>query len=124
LTRQLLLQNAHLRKQRGLSALYEQNQLTTETERQAWLERYGMSPEQLEALATRGLKLKNSNKRLGATNWAYFLDRKAQLDKVIYSLIRTKTWSCPGTLFPDSNTGAVLAELARGHKVQKPKLVV
>jgi len=26
--------------------LYEQNQLTTETERQAWLERYGMSPEQ------------------------------------------------------------------------------
>jgi len=46
---------------------------------------------------------------------AYFLDRKAQLDKVIYSLIRTQDMELPRNSISGFNTGAVLAELAREY---------
>jgi len=69
----------------------EKNQLTAETERQAWLAHYGMNSEQLEALATRELRIEKFKR----ANWghrleSYFLTHKSKLDKVIYSLIRTK----------------------------------
>ena len=70
---------------------YEQNQLTDETQLQAWLARYGMSLEQLEALTTRTLRIE----KFKQATWrhkleSYFLSRKAQLDKVVYSLMRLK----------------------------------
>lgn len=70
---------------------YRQNRLTSETERQAWLERHSMTSEHLEALAMRGLKIE----KFKQTTWrhrleAHFLQRKGKLDKVIYSLIRTQ----------------------------------
>jgi parvulin-like peptidyl-prolyl isomerase len=70
---------------------YRQNQLTSETKRQAWLGRHGMSSEHLETLATRGLRIE----KFKQATWerkleAYFLKRKGQLDKAIYSLMRTK----------------------------------
>jgi parvulin-like peptidyl-prolyl isomerase len=97
--------------------LYEQNQLTTETERQAWLERYGMSPEQLEALATRGVKIEKFKQQTwGHKLEAYFLDRKAQLDKVIYSLIRTQDMGVAQELYFRIQTQEQsFAELAREY---------
>jgi len=70
----------------------EQNQLTSETERQAWLERYCMSHEYLEAaLITRMLKVEKFKQvTWGHKLESYFLKRKGQLDQVVYSLIRTK----------------------------------
>ncbi len=70
----------------------EQNQLTTETQRQAWLERYCMNQEDLEeALIVRMLKIeKFKYATWGHKLESYFLKRKGQLDRVIYSLIRTK----------------------------------
>ena len=70
---------------------YEQNQLAQETARQAWLKHYGMTLEQLEALAAKRLRVA----KFKQTTWghkleSYFLQRKVQLDKVIYSLIRTQ----------------------------------
>ena len=70
---------------------YTQNQLTNETQRQAWLQWHRMTPEQLEALATRGLRVE----KFKQATWShklesYLLSRKGQLDRVIYSLIRTK----------------------------------
>lgn len=70
---------------------YEKHQLTSESERQEWLELYEMTLEQLEALALRELRIDKFKR----ANWgnrveSYFLSRKSLLDKVIYSLIRTK----------------------------------
>jgi len=69
LTRQLLLQNAHLRKQRALvnSSMSKISSLQKQNGKLGW--NVWHEP-RVEALATRGPKLKNSNKRLGATNWS------------------------------------------------------
>ncbi len=70
---------------------YQQNQLTTEIARQSWLDNSSMTPEQLEALATRRLKVEKFKQvTWGHKLESYFLQRKAHLDKVIYSLIRTQ----------------------------------
>ena len=50
-----------------------------------------MAPEQLESVATRGLKIEKFKQvHWGQKLESYFLERKSQLDKVIYSLIRTE----------------------------------
>jgi parvulin-like peptidyl-prolyl isomerase len=96
---------------------YQQNQLTTETELQAWLERYKMTPEQLAALATRGLKIE----KFKQANWghkleSYFLSCKSQLDKVIYSLIRTTEADVASELYFRIQEGEQpFADLARQY---------
>ncbi len=77
-------------KSQACQQFYGHNQLTSDEARRAWLSRYGMTQDQLEALATRSLKIE----RFKQATWghkleSYFLSRKGQLDKVIYSLIRT-----------------------------------
>lgn len=70
---------------------YAKNQLTSEQERQAWRDRQGVTLEQVEELAVRGLKLeKFKQETWGHKIESYFLKRKGRLDRVIYSLIRTK----------------------------------
>lgn len=71
---------------------YQQNQLTSEAERQAMLWRYCMSQEHLEeALLVRMLKIEKFKVATwGSKLESYFLKRKSQLDQVVYSLIRTK----------------------------------
>ncbi|MEQ9671357.1 peptidylprolyl isomerase [Coleofasciculus sp. G2-EDA-02] len=70
---------------------YAKNQLTSEEERQAWRDRQGVTLEQVEELAVRGLKLeKFKQETWGHKIESYFLKRKGRLDRVIYSLIRTK----------------------------------
>ena len=95
---------------------YEQNQLTPE-ERGARLARYGMSPEQLEALLTRGIRIeKFKQETWGHKLEAYFLERKAQLDKVIYSLIRTQDMEVAQELYFRIQTQEQsFAELARKY---------
>ncbi|OKH20216.1 peptidylprolyl isomerase [Hydrococcus rivularis NIES-593] len=70
--------------------LYQKKHLHLETEQQAWLERNGMTPEQLEALLARRLRIE----KFKQATWeckleSYFLHRKRQLDQVIFSLLRT-----------------------------------
>lgn len=71
---------------------YQQNQLTSESQRQAWLEHYCMKQEHLEeALIVRMLKIeKFKHATWGHKLESHFLKRKAQLDQVVYSLIRIK----------------------------------
>ncbi len=70
---------------------YTQNQITNDEERQAWLGRYGMVQAQLESLSTRELRIeKFKQSTWGSKLESYFLSRKNQLDRVIYSLIRTQ----------------------------------
>jgi parvulin-like peptidyl-prolyl isomerase len=71
---------------------YQQNQLSSEAERQAMLWRYCMSQEHLEeALLARMLKIEKFKVATwGSKLESYFLKRKTQLDQVVYSLIRIK----------------------------------
>ena len=65
--------------------------LTSETERETWREHYGLSQEQLEELATRRLRVEKFKQATWGNQLnCYFLQRKSQLDQVIYSLIRTQ----------------------------------
>lgn len=78
----------------------QKNQLSTETERQAWLERYRMKSDQLAALATRNLKIEKFKQATwGNKVESYFLSCKSQLDMVIYSLIRTQDMAIAQELY-------------------------
>jgi parvulin-like peptidyl-prolyl isomerase len=70
---------------------YQQQQLTSDTGLETWLISRGLSREQLDHIITRNTKLEYFKQG----NWenkleSYFLQRKAKLDRVIYSLIRVK----------------------------------
>ncbi|MDJ0902097.1 MAG: peptidylprolyl isomerase [Xenococcus sp. MO_188.B8] len=71
--------------------LCQQYQLDTDEKVQTWLERQGMNRENLQTLVTRKIKIEKYKQE----NWdnkveSYFLKRKAQLDRVVYSLIRVE----------------------------------
>lgn len=70
---------------------YQQHQLNTDADLEAWLVSRSLSREQLDHIITRNTKLEYFKRG----NWdskveSYFLQRKAKLDRVIYSLIRVK----------------------------------
>ena len=67
----------------------EQHHLQNQEQFQAWLKRQEMSAEQLQQQLERQSKLQKFKEATwGAQLESYFLERKRQLDKVIYSLIR------------------------------------
>ncbi|MDY6784435.1 MAG: peptidylprolyl isomerase [Cyanobacteriota bacterium] len=69
----------------------QQQQIETESARQEWLKRRKLTPGTLDALVERSVKIdKFKEKTWGHQLESYFLQRKAQFDKVIYSLLRTK----------------------------------
>lgn len=79
---------------------YEQNKLATEEAQQAWLEAQGMQVEQLAAIATRSLRIQKFKQATWENKLeAYFLKRKAQLDRVIYSLVRVKELGIANELY-------------------------
>lgn len=96
---------------------YQQQQITSEETKQAWLSRYGMTPDQLEALASRELKIEKFKQiTWGPKLESYFLNRKGQLDKVIYSLIRTQDIGIAQELYFRVLEGEQsFAELARNY---------
>jgi parvulin-like peptidyl-prolyl isomerase len=74
-----------------IEQFYQNNQLTTPEAQTKALKHYSMSLEQLEAVAMRELKIEKFKQATWGTKLeSYFLQCKPQLDKVIYSLIRTK----------------------------------
>lgn len=78
-------------KDAACQQFYAQNGLNSEESRQVWLQQHSMTLEQLEARATRGVKVEKFKQvTWGSKLESYFLSRKGQLDRVIYSLIRTQ----------------------------------
>lgn len=70
---------------------YQQQQLNSDTDLEAWLQSRGLDRKQLDYQVTRNVKLESFKK----TTWgdklqSYFVQRKAKLDRVVYSLIRVK----------------------------------
>jgi parvulin-like peptidyl-prolyl isomerase len=78
-------------KSSTISKFYQNNQIITPAALDAVLQRYCMTVEQLEALATKELRVE----KFKQTTWGgmikqNFLQYKPQLDKVVYSLLRTQ----------------------------------
>ena len=79
---------------------YQEQKLNAEAELQAWLEANGLDREHLDYLATRNIKLERFKKHTwGDKLDSYFLQRKAKLDRVIYSLIRVSDIGIAQELF-------------------------
>lgn len=94
----------------------QKNQITTQTERQAWLEINPMTLEQLKALATRNLKIEKFKQATwGRKLESYFIDRKSQLDMVLYSLIQTQDLAAQELYFQIQEGEADFALLARKY---------
>ncbi len=69
----------------------EQNRIPTPEAQAAWLKQFHMTAPQLEALAVRAAKIERFKQETwGQKVEAYFLQRKAKLDQVVYSLLRTR----------------------------------
>ncbi|GAB4462225.1 MAG: hypothetical protein OHK0037_12770 [Elainellaceae cyanobacterium] len=96
---------------------YAQNQIVDEATRQQWLARHGMTLAQLDALATRSLRIEKFKEATwGAKLESYFLERKSKLDKVIYSLIRTQDMGIAQEIYFRVMEGEQsFAELARTY---------
>ena len=104
-------------KEGAYQAFYQQNQIVEDNARQAWLAHFRMTQEQLESLATRELRIeKFKQDKWGPKLESYFLDHKGRLDKVIYSLIRTKDLGIAQELYFRIGEGEqTFAEVAREY---------
>ena len=91
--------------------------LTTQTECSTTKKRYGMTDEQLEALATRELRIsKFKENTWGHQLKSYFLNYKSKFDKVIFSLIRTQELEVAQELYFRIQAGEqTFAEVARAY---------
>ncbi len=70
---------------------YQQQKLHSPQERQTWLEKRGLSSQQLQEKITRSWKIaKFQEQTWNGKIESIFLKRKAYFDQVIYSLLRTK----------------------------------
>jgi parvulin-like peptidyl-prolyl isomerase len=75
----------------AIKDFYERLQLKTREQLQEWLATQGISRAQLDKIAIRQHKIEKFKQQTwGAKVESYFLTRKGQLDKIIYSLIRMK----------------------------------
>jgi len=103
--------------QKARQQFYERNQLTDPARTRAWLQRFGMTSEQLAALAVRSLKIETFKQQTwGPKLESYFLKRKGELDQVVYSLIRTRDSDLANELYFRIQDGeATFAELAQAH---------
>jgi glycosyltransferase involved in cell wall biosynthesis/parvulin-like peptidyl-prolyl isomerase len=95
----------------------EQHQLTSDVERQTWLQQQGITEKQFLDLATRKLRIEKFKQATwGNKLESYFLQRKQQLDQVIYSLIRNRDAAVVQELYFRLQEGEQsFAELARQY---------
>jgi parvulin-like peptidyl-prolyl isomerase len=116
-------------KNAARSHFYQQNQITTEEQVNSWLQKNGLTAEQLEYLILRDIKLEKFKQETWDNKVeAHFLQVKSQLDKVVYSLIRTKNVGISQELFfriqDRENTFAELAkEYSQGAESEAGGLI-
>lgn len=76
-------------KTQAYNQFCQQYQLASEEQVQAWMTQQGMSQQQFEQLVTKRLRIeKYKESQWGDQVDGYFIKRKSQLDRVVYSLIR------------------------------------
>ncbi|MBW4562279.1 MAG: glycosyltransferase [Mojavia pulchra JT2-VF2] len=78
----------------------QQNQLSSEVERQAWLQQQNISETQFLELATRNLRIEKFKKATwGSKLESHFRQLKPKLDQVVYSLIRIRDGAAAQELY-------------------------
>ena len=94
-----------------------QHQLTSPQAREAWLQKQGMTLEQMQDLAMRPVLVeKFKTATWGRKVDSYFMTRKTSLDQVVYSLLRTKDIGLAQELYFRIQEGEQsFAELAREY---------
>lgn len=108
---------------------YERNQVMTEADRLAWLERQNMTNEQVEELVARGIKIEKFKQLTWANKIdSYFLKRKEMLDRAIYSLLRTKDGAMAQELYfriqeGEQSFSDLAKEYSQGPEVQTGGLI-
>jgi parvulin-like peptidyl-prolyl isomerase len=81
-------------------AFYHHQQINSDEDRDTWLERNHFTLSQLERLILRTVKLDRFKRAtFGSKVDSYFLQRKSQLDRAIYSLLRVKDFHLAQELF-------------------------
>ena len=96
---------------------YQERGLTTEVQQQEWRSHYSLSQTEVEKLATRSLRIEKLKQAMwGHKLQSYFLERKDDLDQVIYSLLRTQDQDLAQELyFRIHEREQPFAELARQY---------
>ncbi|MBT9317581.1 peptidylprolyl isomerase [Leptothoe spongobia] len=94
-----------------------QRNLVSEQQQQAWQTQHKLTQEQMYMMALRDAKIaKFKEDTWGNQAESYFLERKIKLDRVLYSLIRTKDPSLAQELyFRLNDDGGSFADLARRY---------
>ena len=108
---------------------YQQNQFTSDEQLQEWLDKQGINREQLQESITKKLRIDKYKQQ----TWndqvdAHFIKRKAQLDRVVYSLIRVEKPELAQELYfrikDDENAFSTLAmEYSQGTEAQTGGLI-
>jgi parvulin-like peptidyl-prolyl isomerase len=93
----------------------QQRQLNSDAIQQSWMQQYGLDQQQLEQLATRRLRINKFKQQMWAHKLeSYFLQRKRQLDQIIYSIIQVEDREIASELFFRIQEGEQsFSELAR-----------
>lgn len=103
--------------QQAQTLFFQQEQIGSTEQLQAWLGQQGMTDQQLQALMLRDLKLeKFKENTLGEKVESYFIQSKSRLDRVVYSLIRSQEAGIAQELYFRIQEGeATFAELAQQY---------
>ncbi|WP_240966684.1 peptidylprolyl isomerase [Nodosilinea sp. P-1105] len=101
--------------EQAIATFRQTHQLANETQVNAFLQQRGLTPTDLGPLALRHQKLQQFKQATwGNQVESYFLQRKQQLDRVLYSLIRTREAGLAQELyFRIQDDGHPFADLAR-----------
>jgi parvulin-like peptidyl-prolyl isomerase len=69
----------------------QQRQISTESALQGWLKNHYLTPEALDTLVVRSLRIEKFKQQTWENHLeSYFLKRKRQLDRLVYLLLRTR----------------------------------
>ena len=103
----------------ALKRFYDRYQLTSPEAQEAWATQQGLTAQEVITIAVRPLKLEKFKvQTFGKNLESYFLKRKASLDQVIYSLIRTQDIGIAQELyFRLQDDQVAFAEIARQHSL-------
>jgi parvulin-like peptidyl-prolyl isomerase len=101
----------------ALKQFYDSYQLTDEDRLGAWISSQGLDRQHLSEIAIRNFKIdKFKHQTWGNKVESYFLKRKSQLDRAIYSLIRTTDIGIAQEIYFRSIEGEqTFAEIARQY---------
>ena len=104
-------------------------QINSEDKLHEWLQQNSLEIEQINAIATRGIKIEKFKKEQWTSHIkSYFLKRKPQLDRIIYSLIRVSDSGIAQELYfrileGEQTFAQVAKEYAQGSESQTGGLI-